>query len=256
MARGKFPTSITVTIRNWDKYNIRNRDYKAPWWFSLNNRILEDSDIYALSDSEFRAWTYILSQASLKKSATITLEIEHADRVCKIQPKALFSLIEKFKAKSIMSESGQMSAEIRPESDRDSDESCRDLGSTITKTEQDKNNTEQDTSEVRNLTSLVIEPFCQNSDFVRFVQEFGINSETQSAWSKLYESEYVFREVVKAFAWITANPRKRPKVGSGAHRFMSGWLERGHESWRRSVPSNPNQDPRYDTNLLRKELGL
>lgn len=130
--------NITITIRNWAKYNVRNRDYKAPWWFSLNNRILEDSDIYSLSDAEFRAWTYVLSQASLKKSATITLDVEHAERVCRVNSKAFFSLIDKFVKKSILSESGQDLAGIRPASGTD-------LGSTI-QNNTIQNNTEQNTT--------------------------------------------------------------------------------------------------------------
>ena len=136
MAKRTARASITITVKNWDKYNVRNHDYKRPWWFSLNNRILEDADVYTLTDAEFRAWTYVLSQASIKKSATVTLELEHAERACKVSSKALFSLVEKFKAKSILSESGQNPIEIRPGSGLD-----------LARTEQDiteQNNTEQD----------------------------------------------------------------------------------------------------------------
>ncbi len=97
---------VTVTVANWDKYNIRKKDYVKAWWFSLSNAILEDVDIYDLSDSELRAWIYILSQASKKNCATVSLSIDHASRVCRVNPKALKTLIEKFSNKSILSASG------------------------------------------------------------------------------------------------------------------------------------------------------
>ncbi len=105
---------IEVKINNWGKYNIRSKDYKNPWWFALNNRILEDVDVYRLSDAELRAWIYILSQASKTKSDTVDLDLDHATRVCKVSKNSVFSLIEKFSKKSILSASGQESATIRP----------------------------------------------------------------------------------------------------------------------------------------------
>lgn len=103
---------ITVTISNWDKYNVRKKDYKKAWWFSLSNSILEDVDVYDLTDAEFRAWVYILSQASKKASSTIVISLDHFSRVCRGSPKALKSLVTKFSKKSILSsESGRESTE-------------------------------------------------------------------------------------------------------------------------------------------------
>ncbi len=96
---------IEVTINNWEKYNVRCKDYEKPWWFSMNNRILEDGDVYSLTDAEFRAWVYVLSQASLKKSATVKLHAEHAMRVCRVSKSGLKSMIHKFLKISILSES-------------------------------------------------------------------------------------------------------------------------------------------------------
>ncbi len=98
---------IEVTINNWEKYNVRCGDYVRPWWFSMNNRILEDADVYNLTDAELRAWIYVLSQASLQKNKTCKIDQEHAVRVGKVSKNALKTLISKFVVKSIVSESGR-----------------------------------------------------------------------------------------------------------------------------------------------------
>lgn len=88
--------AFTVTISNWEKFNPR-KDYKRPWWFALSNRLMEDSDFYSFNDGEFRAWIYILSQASQHLSGTVRIGFSHADRVCNVRPKNLKSAISKLK---------------------------------------------------------------------------------------------------------------------------------------------------------------
>lgn len=64
--------------------------------------MIEDAKFYAFSDSEFKAWIYILSQASQQASGVVTIFPEHADRVCKISSKSLFSAIDKLERYSIV----------------------------------------------------------------------------------------------------------------------------------------------------------
>ena len=85
----------------------------------MNNSILEDTDVYNLTDSEFRAWVYILSQASKKRCPTVTIDFDYSERVCRVPPKSLVSFVKKFSMKSILSESGQHLASIRPDADHD-----------------------------------------------------------------------------------------------------------------------------------------
>jgi hypothetical protein len=92
---------IEVEIINWSRYNPR-RDYKRPVWFALSNRILENPSFFDFAADEFKAWIYILCQASQKNSACISLNFRHADKVCSISKRALLSTIDKLeKAESI-----------------------------------------------------------------------------------------------------------------------------------------------------------
>lgn len=86
--------SITVTILNWNKYNPR-KDYKTPVWFALSNRIVEDPDLYSFDPLEFKAFVYILCQASQKSSPTITINFDHASRVSNIKKAIMIRAINK-----------------------------------------------------------------------------------------------------------------------------------------------------------------
>lgn len=66
-----------------------------------------------------------------------------------------------------------------------------------------------------------------------------IPEETQAQWPKLYpDPEFLEREAIKTIQWCKINPRKTPKSIKGWVRFYSGWLERGWERYRKSIPSS------------------
>jgi hypothetical protein len=92
---------VEIEILNWSKYNKR-KELIQPRWFALNNRVLEDAQIYCLTAEEFKAWIYVLCQASQQNKSRLKLFFEHAERSSNIKPKFLASLLDKMeKAKSI-----------------------------------------------------------------------------------------------------------------------------------------------------------
>lgn len=87
-------SEFTVTIKNWEKYNPR-KDVKHTSWFRCDNRILEDPDFYSFTHSEIVAWIYLLSMASQKNSATITVNTARSHRVCGLDSTVVNSAIQK-----------------------------------------------------------------------------------------------------------------------------------------------------------------
>lgn len=85
---------IQVKIVNWSKHQPR-KDIKHPSWFALSNRIFEDSKLFSLSDSEWKAFIYILCQASQQNSDIVSINLDHAKRVVEISEKSIRSAIEK-----------------------------------------------------------------------------------------------------------------------------------------------------------------
>lgn len=61
-----------------------------------------------------------------------------------------------------------------------------------------------------------------------------VTHSNQKAWLELYDSQWIKFEILKAIAWLEANPRKKPKHNG---RFMGSWLSRAHEMHRRQLPS-------------------
>ena len=92
---------MEIEICNWDKYNTR-KDIKNPSWFAFNNRMIEDADIYELTDGEFRAWVYCLSRASQNNNAIAKIDTRHAERVSRIDPKDISKMIEKMESVHII----------------------------------------------------------------------------------------------------------------------------------------------------------
>ena len=74
-----------------------------------------------------------------------------------------------------------------------------------------------------------------------------VSKAAQITWLKLYDVSWVRNELLKAVAWLEVNPKKKPKMFG---RFMGGWLSRGWEKHRKTLPSNrppiSNADPRSD----------
>lgn len=86
--------TIELEIINWEKYNPR-KDIKHPAWFAFNNRMIEDAQFFSFTAEEFKAWIYVLSQASQKNNSNISLVTEHAERVCGIKKRVLLATLEK-----------------------------------------------------------------------------------------------------------------------------------------------------------------
>ena len=82
-----------------------------------------------------------------------------------------------------------------------------------------------------------------------------VSHTSQGGWLKLYEQEFVVREIIRAVDWLRNNPRKAPRdwrrprspsqgPSRGLAQFFGGWLSRGWESHRKSHPSVPLGQPR------------
>lgn len=57
----------------------------------------------------------------------------------------------------------------------------------------------------------------------------------QEAWIAAYEDiTWIVQEILKANAWIQANPKKKPK---NFQKFMTNWLSNGFETYRKGIPS-------------------
>ena len=229
---------VQVTVLNWDKYNRRSKDINRPFWFSMSNSMVEDPEFYDFSGDEFKAWIYVLSQASKKGQTEFWICSQHAEGASRIPPEAFASSLEKLQKLGHVLVLGDRAATApRPYRDR-----------TATATEQ--NRTEQDT------TTTVVDKSTRVVAVVdRRAQVFeprdeselvcGLSEKTRRRWAALYHDEvFCQREIIKAFGYYENNPRKKPKTVRGWTQALSSWLERSWTAHVRSIPGQRRHEPR------------
>ena len=69
---------------------------------------------------------------------------------------------------------------------------------------------------------------------------------------ELYPQEYLDREKVKMELWLATNGHKKPKSDRGMVRFVTSWLSRGWDQYRKCLQSKP-KEPRGIEELLAEE---
>lgn len=85
---------IEVEIINWAKHQPR-KDIKHPSWFAMSNRVLDDVKLFNLTDSEWKAFIYLFSQASQQNTATPTINLVHALQINRIEKAVILSTLKK-----------------------------------------------------------------------------------------------------------------------------------------------------------------
>jgi hypothetical protein len=86
--------TVRVQIKSWDKFNPR-KDVKQSSWFRLDHSVIDSDEFYDFTHEEFRAWIYVLCQASKKNSGEIVVNFEKAHRVSRITPAGFRSALKK-----------------------------------------------------------------------------------------------------------------------------------------------------------------
>jgi hypothetical protein len=117
-AQGGVMDTIDIKILGWEKFNPR-KDFKAPRWFALSNRILEDASLFDLTAEEFKVWIYVLCQASQKNSGDINLNTSHASKISNLNKRVLVTALNKLEKAKCILVVRDLSAESRTESVRD-----------------------------------------------------------------------------------------------------------------------------------------
>lgn len=214
---------MEITILKWDKYNPR-KDIKHPSWFALSNRFLEDPDLFSFEPAELKAMLYLFCQASQKNSADISINFQHAERVCQIKNKDIRSAIEKL---SVIG-----SVRVRTDHERARTQTSRDTTDTTDTTDKTLHT---DTSTVVAVTTA---PTAKAPGLGKLIEVdpkderellLLLPKETLERWGKLYpDAEFLNRELIKSFGYYRDNSTKAPKTRRGWSRALGSWFER---SW-------------------------
>lgn len=219
---------IEVTISNWEKYQFRKTIHK-PSWFRLQNDAWNDQQFYLFTGEERWVWVCLLSLASKKATKTFKVNLEWIAKEAGVTAKTIEIAIEKLKRNGCVTYTLHESNMLVP------------LGNpTIHNiTEHNKQNiTEQ------NITKEVCTELKQVSVAVptEIIKKQGLGNFINQKLLELYPQEYIDREKIKMELWLATNSHKKPKSEKGMVRFVSSWLSRGWEQYRRGLQSNPAKE--------------
>jgi hypothetical protein len=87
---------LEITILNWEKYQFR-KEVKNPSWFRLENRMWNDQQFFYFSAEERWIWVCLLSLASQKQSAKLTVNQDWLSQDSRVGIPTITSALEKLK---------------------------------------------------------------------------------------------------------------------------------------------------------------
>lgn len=113
---------VTITVKNWAKYNPR-ADRNNYSWFRFENRFFYDQAVFALGDRAVVLLLFILCECSVRNSATVTLRVSFISALLKkTDAEVLETMEDLFSCGIVTAESrrddGVMTAESRHDDGR------------------------------------------------------------------------------------------------------------------------------------------
>lgn len=242
---------LKITVNNWNKFNPRS-DVKKPSWFRLEHDIFDMPEFTNFSGSELLAWVYILAMASREnKNGVVTIFPAHADKN-RVKQTALNSAVKKLQSLGMVTVGDTATgSDVTPANvsvlyETRRDETGRDV----------ENSKEFSCTDSAAPDSGAVVELMGNNDIEYFLGN--VKKMTQSRWLDLYPPEYITREITKALLWLSNNPRKMPKTDRGKSQFVTNWLNRGWESYRKTIQTNqaaPQDDLMADLKEIRGRHG-
>lgn len=208
-------TEAKIEILNWEKYQFR-KEVKNPSWFRLENRMWNDQQFFYFSAEERWVWVCLLSLASQKQSPTLSVNLEWLSQESRVGIKSITDSLQKLKNNQCLEyvlHPCNMHVQV-----------CNSTRQDITR--QDK--TRQTT---------ICTELNKNSVTVPTVGKKELSNFINTKLLELYPQEYLDREKVKMEMWLATNQHKKPKTDRGMVKFVTGWLSRGWENYRRGLQS-------------------
>lgn len=200
---------MKIKFKNWDKYNIRQKDIKRPFWFAMSNGIFMDEIFAEFNDQQKISFVYLLAEASRQnKYGEVEVSEVLYSRITGYKYTVLMYVVDK------LLKSGR-AAECR-----------QDGGKIATATEQDP--TVQEKKKSLEETVAVAPPSGVflgdgNGHLWEELKTRKVNKAVVDRWLKICDPETLGYEINKAITWELANPKKIKKNFSA---FFTNWLNR------------------------------
>lgn len=241
---------ITLTIKNWKKYQVRG-DYKSPWWFAFHNKFWRTEKYDILTHEQKWAWICLLSHASEQRyKSSITIRVNWFCRTANVEKSAFLDALEKLIKLEVL----ECKEEICTDSVQNPSEILPENGSSTIK--QSNNLTIKQYNNITKNNSLrVCTKPKETSVLVPTVSKKDLSFFINQKLLELYPQEYLDREKAKMEMWLATNGHKRPKSDRGMVRFITSWLSRGWDQYRKGLQSNKPKEKSWMELVEEEENG-
>lgn len=255
---------IEIEIVGWEKYQHHNgtRTYD---WFKFSANMLDDAEIQTLTPSEFKVWVRCLCTAAKVRKPEIKVSIKRVASATGVQVKCVRSAISKLESFQIVRivlgtnrvpqnriEESTIE-EKRKEESRKENYLCTEPSKADAQLQLIEKHNAEEKKRPSSRSSRAQPRGCivefQSCDVSKFLLET-VTEDVQRAWIKTYPGiEWIEQEIKRADVWIKANPAKKPKDFG---RFMSSWLSRGFENYRKGLPSRRQTNSEINAESLKE----
>lgn len=220
---------VSLRIPNWNKHNSGNFKLKYKHWFKNKADIIYSPGLLGLSPGQKWFWIYILAQTCAQNNGdTVCLNLQHAVRTTELELETIFQAIEILKENDTIEIVGDFTTPLlSPKGENALIDKSR-----VDKIRLDKNRIDK----IREEKEVSTEPIKPSVAVVtEKVSKDGFKDFFNEKLLKLYPQDYIDREKIKMELWLTTNPQKNPKSTRGWTRFITGWLERGWDGYRKGL---------------------
>lgn len=223
--------SINIEILNWEQYNPRG-DSKKPSWFRMQNNFFFSTSTYDLTNDQKIVLIFLFSIASQKNLGSITLSIDYITRFTSVNTCDISNALEILKQKQILN---YYPCESRTDP-------CESRTKSPTTNERTNERTQSSTGFANAPPRGCILELSGISTTEELLST--TSHKLQLCWLEAYPSpDWIKAELQKSSVWLLANPKRKSK---NFGRFMSNWLNRAFENYRKTIPTNKPGSIQFD----------
>jgi hypothetical protein len=249
---------LKIKIKNWERYNPRN-DRKNHTWFRVEKTIAVSQDLFGLSASQRWLWICLMAEACKAHGETFFIDIEWLANYSGVSyddtKQAFIILLAREVIELLEQENTPIGDDWLPLATKIHRLTPLDT-SRLTTNERTNERTvsnyeplppEQVRSDAGsdgvllvgskriNIQSGAIPELIGDEESNLLLNQ--VSQKVQRSWLKLYDVEFIEKQLIHMNIWLMNNSAKKPRSQTGYSKFCTGWLSRSFDSFRKFTPS-------------------
>lgn len=249
------PDTFTIVINNWEKFNPRS-DRKSHSWFRLDNNIGAEPKFHGLNAGQKFVTICIFAEVSKNQGRPTTIYVQWLVDMVKMKREDILKTIQILEKTGVAAVSsgnqlvsgGRQSVtkchttyertNVRTNVTDVTNERTNETDERTTAGAQKNKKRETSASALPTRVAVANPRGCISEfldDPILETLLTTVSVKVQTAWISTYgETDWIKQEIKKANAWMAANPKR---VSKDFGRFMTNWLNKGWENYRKGIPS-------------------